>query len=280
MRVLRTWLLLVALLSATWLLTSVAVDPFVTGWRVVRATDAQAHGTSAAELTALLTGGYALLAALAWLWLLASVGACAWEVLRAGPVHAAPSKNRTGAGSLLRPRAVRVVVAAALGVGALTAGTAQAAPPADSARTLPDQLPSTAGDRSVAPSVVTLRLLDGLPLPDRVAGGEDDRSRGLDPDRARGRAPDGARAVDRTVRVAPGDCLWSLAARLLPQGSPTGTVANGWRLLYAANREVVGPDPDLVHPGQVLRIDAALDALVEAAPSGRTTRAHQAGGSR
>jgi nucleoid-associated protein YgaU len=49
----------------------------------------------------------------------------------------------------------------------------------------------------------------------------------------------------RTVRVAPGDTLGDLAARL--------DVPGGARALFDANRDVL-TDPDLIHPGDVLTI--------------------------
>ena len=44
--------------------------------------------------------------------------------------------------------------------------------------------------------------------------------------------------------VQPGDTLSGIAARLAVRG--------GWPALYAANRRVIGPDPDVIHPGTVL----------------------------
>lgn len=56
-----------------------------------------------------------------------------------------------------------------------------------------------------------------------------------------------------SVVVAPGDSLWALAARDLAQRSATppsdAAVAQAWPAWWAANREAVGPDPDLLHPG-------------------------------
>ncbi|MCV2394137.1 LysM peptidoglycan-binding domain-containing protein [Actinotalea sp. M2MS4P-6] len=55
-----------------------------------------------------------------------------------------------------------------------------------------------------------------------------------------------------TVVVRHGDSLWALAAAHLP-GAPTDAeVARAWPAWYAANREVIGSDPDLLLPGQVL----------------------------
>ncbi len=54
------------------------------------------------------------------------------------------------------------------------------------------------------------------------------------------------RAVSPAARyvVQPGDTLSGIAARLAVRG--------GWAGLYAANRPVIGPDPDVIGPGTVL----------------------------
>ncbi len=62
------------------------------------------------------------------------------------------------------------------------------------------------------------------------------------------------------VVVHRGDSLWSLAARHLGPGATDREVADEWPRWYAANREVIGPDPDLVLPGQVLHPPASEDA--------------------
>ncbi|MGM7422444.1 LysM peptidoglycan-binding domain-containing protein [Cellulosimicrobium sp. ES-005] len=56
----------------------------------------------------------------------------------------------------------------------------------------------------------------------------------------------------REVVVVRGDSLWSIAARHLPDGATDAQVADAVQRWYAANVEVVGDDPDLVRPGQVL----------------------------
>ncbi len=53
----------------------------------------------------------------------------------------------------------------------------------------------------------------------------------------------GRRPAARYV-VQPGDTLSGIAARFAVRG--------GWPALYAANRPLIGPDPDVVHPGTVL----------------------------
>lgn len=56
------------------------------------------------------------------------------------------------------------------------------------------------------------------------------------------------------VTVRPGDSLWSLsAARLGPFASDVD-IALDWPRLYQTNRDVIGANPHLLRPGQVLRI--------------------------
>ena len=49
--------------------------------------------------------------------------------------------------------------------------------------------------------------------------------------------------------VQPGDTLSGIAAALGVRG--------GWPALYAANRQVIGPDPDVIDPGAVLALPGA-----------------------
>ncbi len=51
--------------------------------------------------------------------------------------------------------------------------------------------------------------------------------------------------------VRPGDSLWSIA-RSFPV--PSTSVDRRWRAIWNANRDVVGDDPDLIIPGQALRL--------------------------
>ncbi len=78
----------------------------------------------------------------------------------------------------------------------------------------------------------------GLPLPQRAVGAAH-------------------RPSSTPVLVGPGDSLWSLSAdHLATDGErPTdAAVAAYWPRLHAVNRDVVGPDPDLLRPGQALRL--------------------------
>ncbi|MFW5470929.1 LysM peptidoglycan-binding domain-containing protein [Knoellia sp. CPCC 206435] len=56
------------------------------------------------------------------------------------------------------------------------------------------------------------------------------------------------------VVVHRGDSLWSIAARRLGPGASDAEVDHAWRRWFALNRDVVGPDPHLLLPGQVLRV--------------------------
>ena len=156
----------------------------------------------------------ALLGCAAWLWLVTTVVVV--EALRGADVSG-PAPHGVPAG-------VRRVVMAACGV-ALAGGLTQ---------------PShAAGPHVRSPHAGPLAVLTGLPLPDRAVAG----------------APSRPRTVrDRTVRVRPGESLWSLAARDLPADSPDAVVAARWHAIYAANRSLIGPDPDVIVPGQRLRL--------------------------
>ncbi|MBU4214622.1 MAG: LysM peptidoglycan-binding domain-containing protein [Cellulomonas sp.] len=63
--------------------------------------------------------------------------------------------------------------------------------------------------------------------------------------------PSGAGATSRVV-VQPGDTLWDIARRSLPEGASEAQIADAWPAWYEANRQTVGADPDLIQPGQVL----------------------------
>ena len=64
-------------------------------------------------------------------------------------------------------------------------------------------------------------------------------------------------ATDGTHVVVRGDCLWHIASSWLTTragGPPTDVeVAQAVQAWWAANADVIGPDPDLLLPGQVLR---------------------------
>ena len=61
-------------------------------------------------------------------------------------------------------------------------------------------------------------------------------------------------AAAPTYTVAVGDCLWSIAARVLGRNATAHAVDHGWRAIYDANRDAIGADPNLIHPGLVLTL--------------------------
>ena len=65
-------------------------------------------------------------------------------------------------------------------------------------------------------------------------------------------APRPAAAALDTVTVRRGDSLWSIAERHLGATATDAEVARAWPEWYAANRAVIGDDPDLIHPGMQL----------------------------
>jgi nucleoid-associated protein YgaU len=54
------------------------------------------------------------------------------------------------------------------------------------------------------------------------------------------------------VTVRPGDSLWRIAAAHLDRTPTAARVAAAWPQWFAANRDVIGADPDLLVPGEVL----------------------------
>ncbi len=58
-----------------------------------------------------------------------------------------------------------------------------------------------------------------------------------------------------THTVRPGDTLWAIGkSELQSRGEPVSepAIARMWRAIYEANVDVVGPDPNLILPGQRL----------------------------
>ena len=79
------------------------------------------------------------------------------------------------------------------------------------------------------------RGVDGLRLPDRPVVAESSTP-----------------PTTRPVVVESGDTLWAIARRRLGSTTGVATIAQACGRWYRVNRAVIGPNPDLIHPGQRL----------------------------
>jgi nucleoid-associated protein YgaU len=59
-----------------------------------------------------------------------------------------------------------------------------------------------------------------------------------------------APSTSQTYTVVKGDCLWNIAKKFYGNGSK-------YTVIYNANKSVIGGNPNLIYPGQVLTIPAA-----------------------
>lgn len=214
------------------------------------------------RLVALLGGIGALTATLAWASaepfdliargdrlayesaLAAATAAAAWLVVAwfagclllclLGRVPGVVGRSARALARRVTPALVRRLVEATLGATLVVTATAHAAQAASGPAL---GVGSTSGGGTPAGAAK-----ERLPSPDRP-----------DVTRERRRPHDHS----RTVVVRRGDSLWSLAAAHLPGRPSDAQTARAWPRWYAANRAVVGADPDLIHPGQRLRAPAS-----------------------
>ena len=177
--------------------------------------------------------------AAAGLWLVAgwvAIGLCA-----VGAAELPGSTGRLAArlAAVVVPRAVLRLVAGAAGLGVLVAPVVASAQRAPGAPPWPTSTAPSAPAWPIAPA----------PAPAR---------QGADHPAARSGTPAGSHPPPATtpgpVRVRSGDSLWSIAAGHLPAGQRgPARVAAAWPRWYAANRPVIGADPDHIEVGQHLR---------------------------
>lgn len=206
----------------------------LTGSAAVLTAGMRSYGadTAAARLDELLA-----IIALVATWLLLS-----WLALSV-VISALASTPRAVGGALARldaavtPALIRRSVAALVG-GAVLAGPVLAMPVASAAVRDPGARPVVAidGDGSVVfdrPVGVPTRH---APQPESPAN------------------PDAARPP---VEVRLGDTLWDIAARHLGDDATAAQIAAEWPRWHAANRAVIGSDPGLIRPGQILTPPAA-----------------------
>ncbi len=234
--------ILLALCGAAWLNSGIPWGD--------SATRSPASWDRSTALSCVLLG----LAVIVW-WLFSFLAALLSEILRrCGQAAAADHTAR------LSPAFMRRLAAALLGTQLLVVPSAHAlapvAAPAASTETttfstpMPD--PAAPAPESTVPTASWAERR--LPTPQWNA------ERPAAPmDRLMGQPADAA-DPGSTVVVGAGDSLWLIAARMAGPGASDAQIAHDWPRWYHANREAIGPDPDLLHIGTVLtRPRAELD---------------------
>ena len=241
-------------LGAMGLAVSVTAAFAVTAGAALQAwRDAAAPGPARAEdLVAAFAG---LVAVTLAGWLALAVLASAGEAVLAG------TGRRCPLAAAMAPQTLRRWVAALLG-----AGVVGMASPLAAGAAVQSGLPF--GPPAAVSMGTTARTAAGTAAgTDSAAGAE-----ALDPGWAPAPAPAPAPAADRKrpaaappapalrastladgdVVVRRGDTLWAVAARHLGPAAGAAEVAEAWPRWYAANRAVIGPDPDHIEPGMRL----------------------------
>ncbi|WP_392423946.1 LysM peptidoglycan-binding domain-containing protein [Barrientosiimonas humi] len=261
-------LLAVALLTAAWLTGSAT-------WRELERLRAAPllRVDDVVPLVALVV----LLAGLLWLALLVTV--CSLELARAvRPSHPAVVDRRTPRLSPALATRITGLLLAATAFGSLggtTAATAASAP----------TVSISAGSTAPSPDLLAPR---SAPAPDFAKGEAGERSQ-PSPDLAPGDQRPAATARECAPPAAPepgwvgsgprlqpsstldragllgrcapasgeivvhrGDTLWSIVERDLGPTATAREIAEAWPRWFAANREAIGADPDLLLPGTVL----------------------------
>lgn len=106
--------------------------------------------------------------------------------------------------------------------------------------------PAAVADGAGARQAARTAALEGLPMPDRPPGGVRPEARVCP-----------AAPLGDAVTVTAGDSLWSIAEDLLPRATDAELV-QAVHALHRSNHDQLH-DPDLLHPGQRLRVPPALD---------------------
>ena len=177
-----------------------------------------------------------LLGCVSWLALGGAVTVASYAAAVVSPTASATAVLETLADRGC-PRRLRRLVLICLGVAM---GAGATAPASAHSVAVPDR-PDTHGTTAAAG-------LGGLALPDRTTGAAAAPAR-------RSSVPD---EPLRTVLVHPGDCLWTIAAQLLPADASDRSITATWHRLHRANAVRIGADPDLVLPGTLLRLPSRL----------------------
>lgn len=193
------------------------------------------------DLAAALTLLAAAASALLLMWLAASVTLTAVaEIL--------PRHRLAGVATATTPAAVRRLVCLALGV-AVAGGTLAPATADDGTVVVASEPAALDPVWTPGPPAAPTAALDpgwtpAVPAPAPRAAPSPELLTGV-PQQV---------AEPEEVVVRRGDTLWDLAARVLPPTATDAEIAGEWPRWYTANAAVIGPDPDLLLPGQRLRV--------------------------
>lgn len=181
--------------------------------------------------------------------------------LRALHRWGAPIMRRTTAGALVAAVAAGAPAMAAQAPGASDdlgwAPTASASAPAE-----PAPAPGPDASPGAEPAA---------PPPDPAAGAPSGETSAAEAPAGDPPAAEAPSAPATTHRVSAGESLWSITQELLDAGaagapmdpssggpSAQARVARAWPILYAANAESIGADPDIILPGTVLSVPEDL----------------------
>lgn len=216
----------------------------------------QRGGLGAQRFDQLLVGWCAML----------MVGCGAWSWAAGSLVVLDAARGRIGSRPLGCPAVLRRGLLLACGVAVVgSVGTtgAYAGPVPDAPRGHP-----AAEAESRLASDLARRAITGLPLPERVGIGEGLAHPHPHPHPRPRPTPSGTKlpaaadprlgttepSAEQFVVVRPGDSLWKIAVQALGEDTHPASIESWWRDLYELNRPVIGPDPDLIHPGLRLRL--------------------------
>jgi hypothetical protein len=225
-------------------LTGTAVATLATAWAlvlVVRDALALLRSPARVAVEELVVATSAMCSLGILLWVMLGLGLC---VVAALPGPLALGHRFVDA---VAPAAVRRWAALLLGVSVLTGG-----------------LPGAASAHETVAVAVVGSAVTPAPSPDWVPAVADARA----PAPAPGWTPTPVRALpsvtltaarppvadEAEVTVRRGDTLWDLAAAHLSADATDAEVADEWHRWFQLNRSLIGADPDLILPGQILQV--------------------------
>jgi nucleoid-associated protein YgaU len=172
---------------------------------------------------------------------------------------ALPGRLGRRAGDLsarLAPTVLRAAVGAALG-GSLALSTISAGPVPQGTAVTAVAAGSHTPSSAATPAQATATAPAPAPAPSQPGAGwrPEKPDRPVAPPADVGLVssrPTAGRSPDEEVVVRRSDTLWSIAARHLGDHASAAEIAHDWPRWFAANRPVIGADPDRLVPGQRL----------------------------